>query len=170
MMCDRCQKNPAQVHLTQIVNNTTQQINLCSTCAAELQAESFGFVPQLNLHEFLAGLINHHFAGASLKQNTKMQIHCEKCGVTDAQVAKSGLFGCDQCYLRFGERVQPLLKKIHGSAGHTGKVPHRTGGKALISKEIRILKSQLQEAIQQEAFEKAASLRDHIRELEQQLQ
>ncbi|MDO7788932.1 UvrB/UvrC motif-containing protein [Desulforamulus aquiferis] len=169
MLCDRCQKNTAQVHLTQIINNTAHQMNLCPSCAAELQAESFGFVPQLNLHDFLAGLINHHFAGANLKHNTKPQIHCEKCGVSDSQVAKSGLFGCSDCYQRFGERVQPLLKKIHGSNSHTGKVPKRTGGKALISKEIRLLKNELKEVIQLEEFERAAAIRDKIKELEKQL-
>ncbi|GAB6178941.1 UvrB/UvrC motif-containing protein [Desulfotomaculum defluvii] len=170
MLCDRCQQRPAEVHFTQIVNNTKKQMNLCSACASELQAESFGFSPQLNLHDFLAGLINHHFTGSSIKANAMPQIHCEKCGSSENQVAKSGLFGCSECYSRFGERVRPLLKRIHGSSAHTGKVPKRTGGTALITKEIRVLKSQLQEAISIEEFEKAASIRDRIKELEQKLQ
>ncbi|MEW6063839.1 excinuclease ABC subunit B [Desulforamulus profundi] len=170
MLCDRCQKRPAQVHFTQIINNTKKQMHLCPTCAGELQAESFGFAPQLNLHDFLAGLINHHFTGANIKPNALPQIRCDKCGASEAQVAKSGLFGCSECYIQFGDRVQPLLKKIHGSSAHTGKVPRRTGGKALISKEIRILKGQLQDAVKQEEFEKAAKIRDRIKELEQQIQ
>ncbi|AEF93077.1 UvrB/UvrC protein [Desulfotomaculum nigrificans CO-1-SRB] len=170
MLCDRCQKRPAQVHLTQIVNNIKKQMNLCPTCAAELQAESFGFAPQVNLHEFLAGLINHHFTGAHLHQPAVSTVRCEKCGTTETQVAKTGLFGCADCYKQFGGQVQPVLKRIHGSNTHTGKVPKRTGGKALISKEIRKLKIELQDAVSREEFEKAASLRDRIKELEQQLQ
>lgn len=169
MLCDRCQKRPAQVHLTQLINNTKKEMNLCPTCAAELQAESFGFAPQLNLHDFLAGLINHQFAGKAMKQSSMTGVHCEKCGATEAQVAQKGLFGCSECYTQFGERVNPLLKRIHGSCSHTGKVPKRTGGKALLSKEIRTLKNLLQDAVKQEEFEEAASLRDRIKELEQQL-
>ncbi|CCO07760.1 UvrB/UvrC motif-containing protein [Desulforamulus hydrothermalis] len=170
MLCDRCQKRPAQVHFTQVINNTKKQMNLCAVCAAEMQAESFGFVPQLNLHDFLAGLINHHFAGANLTGNAMTRVRCERCGATESQVAQSGLFGCSECYTQFGDRVQPLLKRIHGSITHTGKVPRRTGGKALLIKEIRMLKSQLQDAVKQEEFEKAARLRDRIKELEQQMQ
>lgn len=170
MLCDRCQKRPAQVHLTQIVNNVKKQMNLCPTCAAELQAENFGFAPQINLHEFLAGLINQHFTGNNLQQTSVSNVHCEKCGATEAQVAKTGLFGCAECYKQFADQSKPLLKRIHGSNTHTGKVPKRTGGKALISKEIRKLKTELQEAVNHEEYEKAASLRDRIKVLEQQLQ
>ncbi|AQS57929.1 UvrB/UvrC motif-containing protein [Desulforamulus ferrireducens] len=170
MLCDRCQKRPAQVHFTQVINNTKKQMSLCTVCAAEMQAESMAAFPQLNLHDFLAGLINHHFTGNQLQTKAIPQVSCEKCGATEAQVAKSGLFGCSECYSQFGQRVKPLLKRIHGSSRHTGKVPRRTGGKAIITKEIRILKGQLQEAINQEEFEKAARLRDRIKELEQQLQ
>lgn len=169
MLCDRCQERPAEVHFTQIVNNIKKQMNLCSACAAALQAESLGAASQLNLHDFLAGLINHHFTGSSIKTNATPQVHCEKCGSSETQVAKSGLFGCSDCYSRFGERVRPLLKRIHGSSTHTGKVPKRTGGTALIAKEIRLLKNQLQEAIKIEEFERAASIRDRIKELEQKL-
>ncbi|ABO48727.1 UvrB/UvrC protein [Desulforamulus reducens MI-1] len=170
MLCDRCQKRPAEVHFTQIINNSKKQMNLCSTCASELQAGSLGFAPQLNLHDFLAGLINHHFTGSSIQTNALPQMRCEKCGSTEAQVAKTGLFGCSECYSQIGERVRPLLKRIHGSSIHTGKVPKRTGGTALIAKEIRILKNQLQNAIKYEEFEEAASIRDRIKELEQKLQ
>lgn len=170
MLCDRCQKRPAQVHFTQVINNAKKQMSLCTTCAAEMQAESLGVIPELNLHGFLAGLINQHFTGNHLQTKSVPQISCEKCGATEAQVAKSGLFGCSECYSQFGQRVQPLLKRIHGSSHHMGKVPRRTGGKAIITKEIRALKSQLQEAIKQEEFEQAAKVRDRIKELEQQLQ
>jgi len=170
MLCDRCQKRPAQVHLTQIINNSKKQMNLCTTCAAELQAENFGFIPQINLHDFLAGLINQHFMGTNMQARPHTQVRCEKCGATEAQVAKSGLLGCSECYRQFGDRVQPLLRRIHGSNTHTGKVPRRTGGKALIAKEIRLLKSQLQDAVNREEYERAASLRDRIKKLEQQLQ
>jgi protein arginine kinase activator len=170
MLCERCQKRPAQVHLTQIINNTKKELNLCPTCASEMQAESFGLAPQLDLHDFLAGLINHHFAEASIKHNAAPQVRCEKCGASENQVAKNGLFGCSECYTQFDDRVKPLLKRIHGSSAHTGKVPKRTGGKARINKEIRLLKTQLQDAVRREEFEHAAKIRDQIKELEKNLE
>jgi len=61
------------------------------------------------------------------------------------------------------------MRRIHGSTEHRGKIPKKAGGKMRVKREIEELKYQLEKAIKEEAYEKAAELRDKIRELEKEL-
>ncbi|MBO8136919.1 MAG: UvrB/UvrC motif-containing protein [Desulfotomaculum sp.] len=166
MMCERCNKRPATVHLTQVINNKKTEMNVCEYCASELQQETWGFDPQFNLHHFLGGLMGYEYTpGIKTREET-----CPKCRISKNKFAKVGLLGCPECYETFKDQIIPLVRRIHGTGQHTGKVPKRTGGRARINKEINMLKEQLQEAIKKEEFEKAAQLRDQIKALEQKLQ
>lgn len=166
MKCERCEQRPANVHLTQVINNQKTEMHVCEQCAAELQQQAWGFNPNQNLHKFLSGLMGYGF-------NTNIatrRVSCPQCGMTDTRFAKGGLLGCNQCYEIFEDQLFPLVKRIHGTVQHTGKVPKRTGGKAKLRKEIRNLKERLQQAVNNEEYEQAARIRDQIRALEQQLQ
>jgi protein arginine kinase activator len=170
MICERCGQRPATVHLTEIVNGEKNESHLCEVCAGEMHQHGYGFaVPPIQLHHFLASLLNHSAAEGKKQQVSSSGRVCEKCGATEEQIANQGLLGCGDCYPFFADRVQPLLKKIHGSIGHTGKVPERTGGRARLTKEIGVLKNNLREAVEREDFEKAAQLRDRIHLLENNL-
>jgi len=169
MLCERCGQRPATVHMTEIINGQKSDTHLCEICAREIQPQGFVFVPQLHLHNFLAGLLKHELGGDKhIKAETAGE-KCEKCGVFEGQIVKQGLLGCGDCYPFFEEKVLPLLRRIHGSTRHTGKVPERTGGRARLVKEIGNLKSRLKEAVSREDFEQAAQLRDQIRQLEKSI-
>lgn len=168
MNCERCQERPAVVHLTEIINNKKRVLHLCEQCAREVQAESFGFIPQMNLHNFLAGLFSNQIT-APFSPAVPEGEKCPSCGLSEAQFAKSGLLGCGDCYRHFGDRLDPVFRRIHGTTRHNGKVPERTGGRVKLSKEIDRLKVKLREAISREEFEEAAGLRDQIRDLEKEL-
>ena len=172
MECERCHQRPATVHLTEIINNQKRTMRLCEQCAREVQAESLGFLPQMDLHSFLASLLHSEFGGApALGQAVVPQrARCAVCGISEAQFAKRGLLGCADCYHSFSDRLEPVLRRIHGTNRHTGKAPRRTGGVARVTSQIERLKVKLKEAISREEFEQAAGLRDKIRELEKQLQ
>lgn len=175
MLCDRCGQRQATVHLTEITNGHKNETHLCQVCANEIQPQGFqpqgfGFAPQLNLHHFLAGLLNHELGGAGFGQQHAAGDKCTRCGMAEGQIMKHGLLGCGDCYTHFEEKMQPLLRRIHGNTRHTGKVPGRTGGRARLVKEIEKLKSQLREAVSREDFERAAQFRDAIRDLEKSLE
>jgi len=172
MICDRCKVRPAMVHFTEISGNKKKTLHFCEQCAREVQSESFVFIPQLNLHNFLAGLFSNQNMdkleapfGNAVTEGKK----CPSCGLSEAQFAKSGLLGCGDCYNQFAERLDPVFRRLHGTLKHTGKVPERTGGKVKLSKSIEKLKLQLKEAVEREEFEKAAEIRDQIRTLEKEL-
>ncbi len=61
------------------------------------------------------------------------------------------------------------MRRIHGSSTHSGKIPHRTGGTLTMKHTIESLRSSLKECVAQEEYEKAAELRDKIRQLEHEL-
>lgn len=170
MECERCHQRPATVYLTEIINNQKRTMRLCEQCAREVQAESLGFLPQMNLHSFLASLLHSEFAAPAFGQAVvPSPAKCSVCGIVESQFAKQGLLGCANCYNNFGDRLEPVLRRIHGTTRHTGKVPRRTGGKVRVTSQIERLKAKLREAISREEFELAAQLRDKIRELEQEL-
>ena len=61
-----------------------------------------------------------------------------------------------------------LIQRIHGNSCHTGKVPVRGEAKLAEKQRVVTLRQELQAAIQEENFERAAQLRDEIKQLEQE--
>jgi len=169
MLCERCHERPATVHYTEIVNDHKAHIHLCEACAGQLQPGELGFIPQINLPNLLAGLLNQAPVAQQYAAKSRQEISCPTCGTTDSLFAKKGLLGCGDCYLHFEDRLGPLMRRIHGSSNHAGKLPERAGGRAKIVREIKEMKESLKQAVSLEEFEAAAQLRDKIRLLEQQL-
>lgn len=165
MLCQDCQKTESTVHLTQIVNNKKIVLNLCKNCAEKRGFHSpFENVP-FPLAEFVTGMMGinktHKTSG---KAKTLQSTKCPSCGLTFEALGKIGRFGCGQCYTTFGADLNDLLRKIHGSNEHRGKMPTCTTDTLKPVREERRLREDLKLAIEQEDFETAAVLRDKIRE------
>ncbi len=160
MKCDLCGKK-ATVHLTEIVDDQLSEMHLCEECARE---KSVQMEQQFGLADLLAGLADF---GKNIKGQEKVSLECAKCGLNYDDFRKFGRLGCSDCYKSFKIHLSTLLKKIHGSNSHFGKAPV---GMSKVQKKkiegIQELKQQLQQAIEVEDFEKAAGLRDKIRELD----
>ncbi len=173
MECERCKQRTATVHMTQIINNQKKTMNLCEHCARDMQMGGFGFMPQFDLHKLMAGLFHNQGINPPTTQEAQQDIpegiKCPNCSLSERKFAQQGLLGCSHCYEVFGDKLDPLFRRIHGNNVHTGKVPERTGGRVKILYEINRLKSHLKEAIHKEEFEAAAELRDAIKELETKL-
>ena len=169
MICEECQKRPASVHITQIINNQKTERHLCDQCAREFQqmAATFSFQPTFSFQQLLASLLNQdqNFLGLS-SAGVSVGQQCEQCHLSYPEFTQEGKFGCRECYEHFSDRLETLFRKIHGNAQHSGKVPQRTGKVLGIKRQLERLYGELQAAIRQEAFEKAAVIRDQIRELE----
>jgi protein arginine kinase activator len=164
MLCQNCQQQTANVHFTKIVNNIKIELYLCEKCAKEDGKFNFG-VP-LNLNNFFGGLMGFGGVGQYINTMAPQQIICKKCGMSYEEFQKSGKLGCDNCYEYYSERLRPLLKRLHGNTQHTGKIPSKVSKTMKASKEIEKLKELLNRAIQNEEYEKAAELRDKIKNVE----
>ena len=159
MLCNVCKKNEATVHLTQIVENKMQKIDLCDTCSKEKGlTDPTGF----SLADLLLGL------GASQEMeriSAGAEIKCPHCGFTQADFKKAGRLGCSECYVTFAEGLDVLLKSMHKGTKHIGKVPEPLRQSRDLSDKFRTLQKRLEKAISEEDFEMAAVCRDEIKQL-----
>jgi protein arginine kinase activator len=165
MHCDICGKKKATVHLTEIVDDQISEMHLCEECAREKSAQ---MEQQFGLADLLAGLSDF---GKQNKEThadeSKVKIRCSTCGLSYEDFRKYGRLGCSECYDVFKTHLSQLLKKIHGANHHLGKTPVTVPREEKQKIEnIQDIKNQLLKAIQLEQFEKAAELRDKIREIE----
>ncbi|HEY0829313.1 MAG TPA: UvrB/UvrC motif-containing protein [Bacilli bacterium] len=169
MICQECGKKSATLHFTKIINNEKSEFHICEVCAREKGEVIPGTTNSFSIHNLLSGLLDFEPSSGKVIGSTPEAARCEECGLTYTQFAKLGRFGCSSCYKHFFDRLEPLLKRVHGSTIHVGKIPRRTGGKIKHKREIDILKRDLQRKIEQEEFESAAQIRDQIKDLEKKL-
>jgi len=173
MQCDICAKKKATVHLTEIVDEQMSEMHLCEDCAHQKSSQ---MEQQFGLADLLAGLSTTPAAGKDPKE---IALVCSGCGLNYEDFRKFGRLGCSQCYSSFKEHLSGLLRKIHGSSRHLGKIPYPIRVKTtavedpipappalLASENLEDLRKQLHAAIVDEDFEKAAQLRDKIKDLE----
>ncbi|SHJ36252.1 Protein-arginine kinase activator protein McsA [Geosporobacter subterraneus DSM 17957] len=167
MLCESCNKRNATVHVTKILNGNKTELHLCEQCAK--QGEEMPFDASFTINNFLTGLLDS-IQDSPIKVDYIKTTKCDHCGMTYGKFKQLGRLGCAQCYTAFQEKLIELIKRVQGNEVHSGKMPKRSGGVIRLKKEIKKLKVQLDEVIRKEEFEKAAVLRDKIRELESQIQ
>jgi protein arginine kinase activator len=165
MICDICGKNQATVHLTEIINNQMNELHLCEECARQKSAQ---MEQQFGLSDLLAGMAEFEKPAKQKdhKDLESVSLKCTNCGLTYADFKKIGRLGCGECYSAFKKYLSPLIKRIHGSGLHFGKSPYKAVKLDKKKVDLQDLRQKLQKAIELEAFEEAARLRDQIKELE----
>ncbi len=159
MLCQLCQKNEATIEFTEIINDEVIQLHLCERCAHEKGIE---MEQHFGISDLLAGM-------GDLVQESELKevaAKCSACGMTLDDFRKIGRVGCGECYRAFKQNLLPLLKRIHGSTRHTGKVKSGKADATTKKSELQELRQRLQRAIENEEFEEAAKIRDKIRESE----
>ena len=160
MKCDACGDREAVIHIQQIVGEDSVDLHLCEACASEKGISSRNDKIELSLSQLLTGLIGDKNAGSEEKT-------CHSCGMEFRNFKKEGKLGCPECYNEFRTEIVSLLRKVSGSARHTGKIPKRLSQFKTYLIDREELKKELQEAVTQEDYEAAAILRDRIRELDE---
>ncbi|MHC4295291.1 MAG: UvrB/UvrC motif-containing protein [Planctomycetota bacterium] len=156
--CDKCDK-PATVHLTDIINGQKIEKDLCEECAA---TEGFSFKTNIPISMLLEDFVLH---GTS--DEDTLQRKCEVCGTTLSEFRNQGVLGCPHDYETFEDELTTLLQRAHeGASQHVGKVPHRAGSAQKKMNAVLRLRAQLKAAVASEDYEKAAELRDQIKDLE----
>ena len=171
MLCDECGKREATVHIVQIGPEGRMERNLCEHCA--MNASDLFYVPSeekknMPANEFLQSVFRSLQAGKTEREEPTLT--CSNCGMSYEEFQKSGRIGCSECYRTFQKQLEPILRRIHGGSLHGGRVPRYAGENIKEAQhEILHLRAKLQEAIEQEAYERAAEYRDLIREMEKRM-
>lgn len=166
MLCDDCRERPANVHVTKINNNHKVERHLCDACAQKTGEISFSTDTQFAVQDFLKGMLSHGFAGFP---RSEAAARCPNCRMTFEDFSRSGKIGCSVCYDSFSDRLNPMLHRIHGTAGHTGKIPKRCGGALALRQRLKQLRQELEHFVSREEYEQAAKIRDDIKALEKEL-
>lgn len=159
MKCQNC-SNPATVHLTDIVNKQKKELHLCQECAEKQQLIN---QKELNLPAILQTLIGQHVGQLS---DELARLTCPACGIKYMEFRADGRLGCPHDYEAFRLGLEPLLLRIHRSKKHVGKAPRQRERAATWQAELVNLRQQLRTAVDAEAYEEAARLRDLIRQKE----
>ncbi|MDR0381986.1 MAG: UvrB/UvrC motif-containing protein [Oscillospiraceae bacterium] len=168
MLCQHCGQHEATRFYRTTVNGKTQELSLCPNCAAAagLEIELSQKFPAF-LDDMPAILSD--MMGLRAPAGRQARQVCPSCGVNLQEISRTGKAGCATCYSHFQAVLLPYIRKMHGNAVHTGRAP--AGQRAALRRrnERARLETQLQEAINTQAFERAAELRDEIRRLEKEV-
>ncbi|MDI6785421.1 MAG: UvrB/UvrC motif-containing protein [bacterium] len=162
MFCDNCNKNEATIHYTEIINNKLIELHLCTSCAQNKGLGSLS--PHYSLANLISGLteIDDHVVTSS----KEIEKACKACNMTYNDFKRLGLLGCNECYETFSKQIEQLLRKIHGTVYHAGKMPSKISKAVATEKKIIELKEKLKKLIELEEYEEAAKIRDKIKEIE----
>jgi len=176
MICQNCQKEEATVHFTEVIDGKANELNLCKKCA---EKKGISLTISDAFSEFISSM-------------TEDQGHpeddarcCPRCGLSFKELRRGGRLGCGECYKTFESSLSALINNIHKGPKHTGKSPagFEKGAKkkpalapvaeakkddVVMDKESKIkeLREKIKAAIAGEEYEKAAHLRDWIKDLE----
>jgi len=157
MICCVCKEKPATVHLTQIVGEKMQKLDLCEDCA---KAKGINDPTSFAMADLMLGL------GASQELDPTAgaaEIKCPRCGFSQADFKKSGRLGCPECYQTFAEGLGGLLKTMHKGTRHVGKAPEALRQSRETGDRLKSLQKKLGKAVETEDYESAAELRDEIK-------
>lgn len=124
MLCQYCGKNPASTQISIVWGGKLTEYALCSECAQRL---GYG-----NL--FTAGPFGDLAGEFFDAPGGRDGVRCQCCGSSFRDIVRSGRAGCAECYRTFYDRLLPVIRRMHGSVAHRGKIPGkslpqvRTGG------------------------------------------
>ena len=177
MLCQNCGKNEANFRYTQIINGVKKEMNLCEECAHKLGVGEININMPIDFSNFFVDLLNEYEDSGFMPTLALPKVQkCDKCGLTFDDFIETGKFGCDNCYRAFEQRIDPILKRLHGNSNYVGRSVKKISAKNEINKtkekldskneKIEQLKKELKQKIKEEKYEDAAKIRDEIKKLE----
>lgn len=172
MTCNICRKEKAVLHITEQIGGEFEKISICKKCNEELRIiekcleyndnELFSVLPKLpNRKSFAVKKV-----GKNKKSYKKI---CNVCGYSLNDFLESKTAACPKCYNSFGVFVGKIVKKIHGSNKHIGKISNRNLSNEDIEKEISKHKDNMELLKKMEKYEEANELKKKIENLKEVL-
>ena len=169
MLCERCKKNEATIHLSEVIKDMKSEIHLCESCANEvgLNAKISNF--SLSIPEMLT------FLNVDEITDYNDDKYCTTCSSGFIDYKKNGKLGCPECYNNMAEFIASVIIGHHGEKRHIGKSPVYNEKAYYSDGDLRnykvndentdYLQAQLASAIDDERYEEAAILRDKIKDI-----
>jgi len=148
------------IELTEFRDGKPFVRQLCEECYNKQDG-----VPPLSTSKVLGQLVA---ALAPELQELSVKV-CPQCGMNYLRFRQTLRLGCPNDYEVFAPALDQLLKQLHGANRHMGKVPRGAAQRGTRSQRLEVLRRELQEAAATEQYERAARLRDEIKELEREV-
>lgn len=164
MLCDDCGSHAACVHMIKVINGVKTEKHLCEACAASAGEISFSAGIHFSVNDLVKAMFTQE-----IDTSSSSGLACPSCGMDFADFSRSGKIGCGVCYGIFHEQLEPILRRVHGTGCHTGKVPVKAGNAVRIRMKVKSLRQDLDRSVHNEDYETAAKIRDSIRLLEKDL-
>jgi len=165
VICTDCGNRQAVVTYTEFADGKATAWNLCEECAARRGVSASLSSLSGPLVNILMGLLEE----AGREGAAEPGPTCDGCGLSLAEFRKRGRLGCPACYAAFHDELASLVRRIHGSTEHAGRVPGSLESLEGPRREVLRLRAELERAVKREEYERAASLRDLIRQKEESL-
>ena len=170
MYCDECKQQLASVHLTQMYQGKKVETHMCESCAVKKGAMMLNLDNHFSIPHILGSFLSNTFDIQEIQPlNSSIPNACPNCGMTIAHIRQKGKIGCSDCYSFFEQELESTLRRINGSNKHVGKTPSRSGKTIQLKNKLSELKTELQQAVASEQYEKAVHIRDSIKALEKEL-
>ncbi len=176
MLCERCKKKEATVHIKEFHGSQCETHHLCSDCAKEnapktaLDELGFNLADMLFDVEKFAKNIQHDKNKRADSDDD--MVKCPVCSWNTEMIHNNGgKLGCPECYHTFSKILQPAIKQMQKGTIHLGKRPALKKGdsSAALQAELQNLQNELKKLIAGEEYETAAVCRDRISELKEQI-
>jgi len=171
MKCQKCDR-PANFHITELTEGKPKEVHLCEEHARQYLSQGHEETDSSNPGSMAAVLAQQMAQQMAVGQTAEDlaeldQQSCPVCGITFYEFRSQGRLGCPHDYTAFEKQLEPLILNIHGEAEHTGKRPARSAEGSRQRTQLIRMRRDMQEAVEQENYERASELRDRIRQIEQ---
>ncbi len=155
------------VEFIQVTGDERRMFALCRECAV-----SHGLSVQVGAFQRLSQLLLHQMRplGSTMPEEWQaaMESSCGNCGLVFEEFVKTGLLGCSHCYEEFHELLTPILRRLHGVTKQTAE--EAESGSPIVAKHApdpnrEQLEAELNSALSEENYERAAAIRDKLKKL-----
>lgn len=138
MLCERCKRRPAVNEMVIMEDGIPVKRKLCRNCAFEVMT---GYVPVVK--------------------------RCPTCQITQTELQQLRKAGCAHCYTVFRDDLIKMARQYQqGHDHHVGSIPNllRTPDERIEERLVK-LAGELEQAVEQEDYERAARLKKEINQL-----
>jgi protein arginine kinase activator len=178
MLCQNCNKNEATVRYTQIINGNKKEMMLCEECSELLGVNKINFNMPIDFSSFFGGMLEDYEDSDFIPMISGVkELKCNNCNMTYDEFINTGKLGCPECYTAFSEKIDPILRRIHGSDRYLGRKINKKLNSELSNKKTETiettskkekLEEKLKKAISEERYEDAAKIRDEIKNIKEE--
>ncbi len=176
--CQICNKRPAAMKIVKVTEGQLEDYHVCEECASGLSTYAAKIMKKAQLDlkstaSLLSDLMKGQEEGASVPGGKSLHpappdLQCPSCGLDFTRYRQTYMLGCPACYDAFGEALESDIRKIHGATEHTGGRTQSQERLVDFRARLKSLKHELDEAVREEDFDKAAKLRDKIRTVQEE--